>query len=131
MNSQAEIAISIFIIAGSLFALVGSAGLIKLSDFMTRLHSPTKATTLGVGSMLVASMIFFYASQGTLSINELLITFFLFLTAPISAHFMAKAYLHLNFRTSKDSLPRPHGSCDWSTFEKPCLPRADEAEKSI
>ena len=37
---------------------VGSLGLIRLPDFYTRLHAPTKATTLGIGSVLIASMIY-------------------------------------------------------------------------
>ena len=106
MTTQFEIAISTCIVLGSSFILIGSYGLIKLPDVMTRLHAPTKATTLGVGGILVASMLFALGSTGKLSIHELLITFFLFGTAPISAHFIARAYLHLtcedpqrNYRT--------------------------------
>ncbi|MCK9337298.1 MAG: Na+/H+ antiporter subunit G [Arcobacteraceae bacterium] len=90
-----EIIISILILLGAFFTLVGSIGLVKLPDFFTRLHAPTKATTLGVGAILVASSIYFSVTTDELSLHEILITFFLFLTAPISAHMMAKAALHL------------------------------------
>ncbi len=80
---------------GCFFVLVGSFGLVKLSDFFRRLHGPTKATTLGVGCILVAS-IGHHATLGDgLGLREVLITIFLFLTAPISAHMMAKAALSL------------------------------------
>jgi multicomponent K+:H+ antiporter subunit G len=90
-----EIVASVLIIIGVFFSLVGSIGLVKLPDFFTRLHGPTKATTLGVGSMLIASSIYFYTQTDTISLHEILITLFLFLTAPISAHIMSKAAIHI------------------------------------
>lgn len=90
-----EIVVSVLIIIGVFFSLVGSIGLVKLPDFFTRLHGPTKATTLGVGSMLIASSIYFYTQTDTISLHEILITLFLFLTAPISAHIMSKAAIHI------------------------------------
>ena len=41
---------------GSFFILVGSFSLVKLSEFFKRLHGPTKASTLGVGCVLIASV---------------------------------------------------------------------------
>ena len=90
-----EIIISALIIIGALFTLVGSIGLVKLPDFYMRLHAPTKATTLGVGAILIASAITFSWQDDGLSLDDLLITLFLFITAPVSAHLMAKAALHV------------------------------------
>ena len=86
-----ELLVSAFLIVGSVFALVGAIGLYRLPDFFTRLHGPTKATTLGVGGIVIASMIFFSDQGNGLSVHEVLITLFLFLTAPVSAHVLAKA----------------------------------------
>lgn len=83
------------VLTGAVFALIGSWGLAKLSDFLLRLHGPTKATTLGVGCVLIASMLWFSVTQGTASLHELVITLFLFLTAPVSAHLLIKAALKL------------------------------------
>ena len=81
---------------GSFFILVGSFSLVKLSEFFKRLHAPTKASTLGVGCVLIAS-VGYHALGGTdPQPRELLITAFLFITAPISAHLMAKAALSLH-----------------------------------
>lgn len=82
-------------IVGAFFALVGSIGLAKLSDFLKRLHGPTKASTLGVGCVLIASMGYF-AAAGTPSLHELLITLFVFMTAPVSAHLLVKAAMSLD-----------------------------------
>jgi len=89
-----EIVIGLLVLIGAFFTLVGSIGLVKLPDFFMRLHGPTKATTLGVGSILVASTLYYWSFENTLSLHEVLITIFLFITAPVSAHLMAKAALH-------------------------------------
>jgi len=93
MSEIAEIAVSAAIVIGALFVLVGSYGLLKLNSPMSRLHAPTKAGTLGVGGILVASMIYAFA-RGEPSLRELLILAFLFMTAPVSAHFIAKVAIH-------------------------------------
>ncbi|WP_303903967.1 Na+/H+ antiporter subunit G [Thiohalomonas denitrificans] len=94
-----EILVSLFLLIGAGFALIGSIGLVRLPDFFTRLHGPTKATTLGIGGMLIASMIYFSVQTGQLSLHELLVALFLFMTAPVSAHLLAKAALHLKVRS--------------------------------
>ena len=115
MDQYLEITITICILVGSVFILVGSLGLIRLPDLMTRLHAPSKATTVGVGGCLVASMLNFWAVEGRFSIQEILITFFLFLTAPVTAHFIAKAHLHTQEETP-DNLPPTSTQNGWSTF---------------
>lgn len=94
MNAFAEILLSFLVLAGAAFTFIGSLGLYRLRDFYTRLHGPTKATTLGVGCLLVASASFFSLTGEGLSLHEILVTLFLFITAPISAHLLAKAALH-------------------------------------
>ncbi|MGM0593604.1 MAG: Na+/H+ antiporter subunit G [Pseudomonadota bacterium] len=93
-----EIIVALFLLIGAAFALIGSWGLVHLPDFYLRLHGPTKATTLGVGGMIVGSVIFFSTRGEGISLHELLITLFLFITAPVSAHMLAKAALHLKLR---------------------------------
>jgi multicomponent K+:H+ antiporter subunit G len=102
-----ELIVSFFLLVGSAFVLVGAIGLVRLPDFFTRLHAPTKATTLGVGGVLIASMAHFLF-LGTPTVHELLITLFLFVTAPVSAHMLARAGLHLRLR-SRAPLPDEDG----------------------
>jgi multicomponent K+:H+ antiporter subunit G len=94
-----ELLLSALILIGAGFTLVGSLGLIRLRDFYSRLHGPTKATTLGVGSLLIASAVFFSYQDEGLSLHEVLVTLFLFITAPVGAHLMAKAALHLRLKS--------------------------------
>ena len=91
------------VLLGAGFALIGSIGLVRLPDIYTRLHGPTKATTLGVGSILLGSILFFSSRQG-LSLHEVLVSLFLFITAPVSAHLIARAALQ---RHSKSLVSPP------------------------
>jgi len=115
MDPIVEILISAFLIIAGIFGFVGSYGLIKLPDPMSRLHAPTKATTLGVGGVLIASMLYFSFAEDNFSFHELMVMIFLFLTAPITAHFIAKTHIHRHLG-SKD-LPDTDTARGWASFE--------------
>ena len=59
-----EILAALLLVLGGVFVLVGALGMLRFPDFYMRLHAPTKATTLGVGGLLLASML--VASTGML-----------------------------------------------------------------
>lgn len=111
-----EILVSALILIGALFLFVGSFGLVKLPDIMQRLHAPTKSTTLGIGALLIASLLYFALVRGELSLHELLITLFLFLTAPITAHMISKSHILRN-NTLQQNLPQPPGQRGWATLD--------------
>lgn len=94
LNLAWQAGIAIALVVGGVFALVGAIGMLRFPDFYMRLHAPTKATTLGVGGVLVASLLGHWA-LGRWGVPELLITFFLFITAPVSANLLAQAAMHL------------------------------------
>jgi len=94
----------VLILVASFFLLAGSIGLVRFPDFYMRLHAPTKASTLGVGGVLLASMLVSLV-HGQPGIAELLITLFVFVTAPVSANLMAQAALHLRL-ASRAPVPR-------------------------
>ncbi len=108
MNPLLEGLLAFLILAGAGFCFIGSLGLVRLRDFYTRLHGPTKATTLGVGSLLVASALFFSLAMEGVSVHEILIALFLFITAPVSAHLMAKAALHQKLDSLAPGPRDPH-----------------------
>lgn len=114
----AQLAVSALILVGSFFLLVGSYGLAKLPSLMQRLHAPTKATTLGVGALLAASMMHFWLVVGRFSVHEVLITLFLFLSAPITAHMLAKARI-LRSRDEAARLPPTGRPVGWATLAAP------------
>ena len=98
LNPLVEAAIAFMLLVGAFFLLVGAIGLARFPDFFMRLHAPTKASTLGVGGVLVASMLWHWG-LGEWALREVLITLFLFVTAPVSAQLMAQAALHLGLRS--------------------------------
>ena len=122
-----EIYITIaFLLIGAVFTMVAAIGLLKLRDPMTRLHAPTKAATLGIGSFLLASMSHSYATADG-SFHEVLILAFLFVTAPISANFIAKVNIH---KRSCDMPETPTKDEMWSTMDVPETDRDIEVQST-
>jgi multicomponent K+:H+ antiporter subunit G len=101
-----DIILALLLVIGAVVALIGSIGLVRLNRFYQRLHGPTKASTLGVGFTLIASILLFSVNNRSVSLHELLITGFVFLTAPISAHMLIRAVLAN--RDSDELPPLPH-----------------------
>lgn len=97
MDFLFEALISFLLLVGAFFTLVGAIGLVKLPDFFMRLHAPTKASTLGVGGLLLASMLF--AVKDQIILHELLITLFVFITAPVGAHLLSQAALRMKLKS--------------------------------
>ncbi len=117
MSILIEIMISAFIVIGGLFGLVGSYGMIKLPDTMRRLHAPTKATTVGIGGVLIGSMTYFFFVESIFSLHELMITLFLFLTAPVTANFISKTYMVDGVKES--DLPESGSEYGWAGYDDP------------
>ena len=69
--------------------LVASIGLIRLPDVYCRMHAATKATTFGMGGILLGASIIF--QNAAVTTQALLAIFFLFLTAPVAAHLISRA----------------------------------------
>lgn len=115
MTTVLDILLSALLVMGGLFGLIGSIGLLKLKEAMQRLHGPTKATTIGVGTALIAAG----ASVPSGGTKEVLVTFFLFVTAPLSAFAMARSHLWRN--VDRASLPATGTASGWSvlTTDKP------------
>ncbi len=91
MANALEILTAVLLLIGGGFVLVGSIGLARLPDIFTRLHAPTKATTLGLGAIIVAIMIHETARGDKPELAEMAISLFLFMTAPVVAHLLSKA----------------------------------------
>jgi multicomponent K+:H+ antiporter subunit G len=108
-----EALVALLILTGAFFTLAGSIAMVRFPDFFLRLHGPTKATTLGVGALLLAVALYLSWHEGQVRIQEVLIMLFLFMTAPVSAHLLAKAALHLGVHCQLE-LPRKRlGAPGW------------------
>ena len=118
---------AISLLIGSGFIMVGVLGLLKFNDPMTRLHAPTKVGTVGVGMLLLASMLNAIGS-GEPSMHEVLIMAFLFVTAPVSANFIAKVNIH---RRNCAPPPKPPQDDAWSTLHVPTEDSGETPGKTI
>lgn len=103
------------VLIGAVFALVGSVGLLRFNDSMTRMHAPTKVGTMGIGALLLASSIYAAANDSS-AIHAVLIMLFLFVTAPISANFIAKVTIHKGACVTP---PKPPQDDMWATMNVP------------
>lgn len=117
MTAVIEFAVAACIVIGAVFLFVGSLGLATLPDTMRRLHAPTKATTLGIGALLIASMLYFVLLNGSLGVHEVMITLFLFLTAPATAIMIAKAHIFRHGAT-QEKLSSATNEAGWATLTK-------------
>jgi multicomponent K+:H+ antiporter subunit G len=114
LHFLAELVIAL--LTGSFFLLVGSLGLARLPSLMQRLHAPTKAATLGAGGVLLASSLLFWLARGYPSYHEVLIGLFLFMSAPVTAHMLAKVNL-LQRRRGAEALPPTGRDVGWAVLE--------------
>ena len=85
-----KIIISVLILLGSFFILVASIGILRFKDLYGRLHATTKATSFGLLLLLVGVSLFFNIFP--VYVKSLLIIIFIFLTAPLAAHTIAKSF---------------------------------------
>ena len=82
----------LFIISGFL-TLTGSLGLVRLKRFYSRLHAVTLGNTLGVGCLIVTSILAASAETQRPVLHEILILMFLFLVSPVTAILLMQAGL--------------------------------------
>ena len=106
------------IVIGAAFALVAAIGVIRLPDLYSRMHAASKAGTVGSGAMLIALAVVSYDPATTL--RALAAVAFIMLTAPVSAHLLAKAAYAFGYRLWDKSI----------LDEMPKVPNADSKKKS-
>lgn len=77
------------LLTGSAFVLLAAIGIVRLPDILMRMHSTSKAATLGAALMLAAVAVHFGEVGVTTRVAAAII--FLFITAPVGAHMLARA----------------------------------------
>jgi multicomponent K+:H+ antiporter subunit G len=91
-------------LAGALFALAGSLGLLTLGSFYERVHPPTLGTTFGSALLLAACAIHSSSVEGRLVLHFLLIGVFMTLTTPVTFVVLMRAALHRDAAEGRDLL---------------------------
>jgi multicomponent K+:H+ antiporter subunit G len=103
----AALPVALLLVLAGCLAVVGSLGLLRLSNFYQRIHGPALLNSLGAGCVLIASMLHFSALQSRPIIHELLITVFMLLTAPVTAILLTRAAIFRDRRAGRNDVPPP------------------------
>lgn len=89
MNLAVEVLTWAFLSIGSLFAIIGGIGLIRLPDFYTRIHAMGVTDTMGAGLVLLGCGL--EAGFSLVSVKLAMVWMFIYLTGPAATHALAKA----------------------------------------
>lgn len=101
----AAVLTAILLLLGAGLTLTGSLGLLRLASFYDRIHAPTLGSTLGIGCVLLASMLFFSVQEGRPVVHELLITVFMIVTTPVTLMLLARAALYRDRSEGSPEVP--------------------------
>lgn len=80
---------AVFLITGTLFALVMTVGMLRFPDAYTRLHAGTKGLTIGAGLLILGSAM--RAPDSATALRMIIVAVFLMVTNPISTQAIARA----------------------------------------
>ena len=103
----AALPVALLLLLGAGLTLTGSLGLLRLGSFYDRIHAPTLGTTMGIGCVLLASMLFFSVLQTRLVLHELLIAVLMVVTTPVTLMLLARAALYRDRQEGCDEVPPP------------------------
>jgi multicomponent Na+:H+ antiporter subunit G len=97
-----ELLTAALVVTAAGFLLLAALGLLRMPDLYTRLGAATKAVALGGGLMFVAVAVHF----GDVASDARAIAgvAFLFVTAPVTAHVIARAAYHLGIGFVPDTI---------------------------
>lgn len=84
-----ELFSAILIIFGATFMLIAALGVVRMPDLYLRMSASTKASTLGVATILLATAIYF--NDFGIASRVIATIIFIMLTAPVAAHMMGRA----------------------------------------
>lgn len=87
---------SLLLVIGGLASLIGSFCLLRFKEFFARMHGPSMGNTLGVGAVLITSMLTSSALLGYPSFEEVLIAVFMVMSSPITAITLMQAAQYRN-----------------------------------
>lgn len=107
LPAWAALLTALLLLLGAGLTLTGSLGLLRLKSFYERVHAPTLGTTLGIGCVLIASMVFFSVQQTRLVLHELLIAALMVVTTPVTLMLLARAVLYRDRHEGKEEMPPP------------------------
>ena len=101
-----EAVVALLLLASGALSLIAAVGIVRLPTFFRRLHPPALANTLGAWCVALASIVYFTALEGRLSLHAWLVNILLAITAPITTVLISRAGLFRK-RAAGDEVPPP------------------------
>lgn len=126
----AEVLIAVLVLGGSIVALLGSLGLMRLKSYFERVHSPSIIATMGCWLIMWATFVFFSATGQGLALHALLIAIFIAVTVPITTIFLMRAALFRARRAGRDVPPSISRIVRNEPLPEEAAPADSEASKS-
>lgn len=103
MSPILEAVVAVLLVSGGVMAAIGSLGVVVLPRFLSRVHGPSVSITGGLGTLLLAAMIWSSGTGDHFTGRELFVSFILAITSPITAHALSRAWLKHNPKPALDS----------------------------
>jgi multicomponent Na+:H+ antiporter subunit G len=97
-----DLIVGVLAFFGALFVFFAAVGMLRMRDTYLRISVTTKAATLGIGLLLVASALHSYELATTAKVFAIIL--FLFLTAPVSAHLVGRTSYFSGVKLWKNSV---------------------------
>jgi multicomponent Na+:H+ antiporter subunit G len=97
-----DLIVGVLAFFGALFVFFAAVGMVRMRDTYLRISVTTKAATLGIGLLLVASALHSYELATTAKVFAIIL--FLFLTAPVSAHLVGRTSYFSGVKLWKNSV---------------------------
>lgn len=104
MTGIFEFIVGLFIFIGAIISLVATIGAIRFPDVYTRNHAISKSTTLGVLTILLGTLLYFMFFEGQFNSRLVLAMLFVFMTAPVSGHLIARAAYNSGIKLADQSV---------------------------
>jgi len=120
MTAVLEGLTALLLLLGSILALLAAVGVLRFPDTFSRMQASSKASTLGLACLLAGTALQF--PEVAVIVRLLSIAAFIMLTAPLSAHIVARVALHRG-------TPLWTGTVVNEYDLKACLPRQERKEQ--
>ncbi|MGE7992722.1 Na+/H+ antiporter subunit G [Pseudomonas sp. NPDC089554] len=107
-----ELTTAALLLVGSLFALIGAVGMVRLKDYFQRMHPPALASTIGAWCVSLASILYFSWLKQEAVLHAWLIPILLSITVPVTTLLLARAALFRKRMAGEDVPEEVSSGCD-------------------
>ncbi len=105
LHEWLQLVIALIVLAGAVFTLVGTVGLVRWASFYQRIHAPTLGSSLGAALILLGSSLHASIIMGRPVLHEVLVLVFILVTTPVTLMLLARAALYRDRAEGNPNVP--------------------------